>query len=284
MSFDFFVQATSRLYWPFLLSSAIVALLYSKRLPSQKTFKYYLTHSSTRTDVLLFFLNSLLKVTFFIFIVGSAASFSLPILRFLRSLGIGKTNLNLSVFEAKLFLTIFVFILSDFLRFSQHLLMHHLGWFFHKVHHSAQLLTPLTLFRTHPIESLISYTRNTLTHALTIIVMVLFFDNQLSGFDFLGVNIFGFLFNASLSNLRHSPIPISFGYMEYLFISPRMHQVHHSKEIRHHNKNYGVALSVWDQMVGSFYRPSHKESECFEFGISQKSALVKISRPQTLGT
>lgn len=262
-----FFDPTSRLYWPLLLSALIVGFLYSKKSFSLSTVKRYLLHPSTYLDVGLLMTNSLLKLTVFSLMVGSAASMAMPIVDLLITLEAPKLNLDLSNFSLKLLLTLFVFITSDFLRFLQHRLMHHFAWSIHKVHHSAPLLTPLTLFRTHPLEAFVSYSRAIFTHALTIIFMVYFLSGKLSSIDFLGVNLLGFIFNAALANLRHSPIPISFGILEYFFISPRMHQIHHSKDPLHLNKNFGVALSLWDQLSGSFYRPTAKECEELTFGI-----------------
>ena len=49
--------------------------------------------------------------------------------------------------------TAFFFILDDFSRFFVHRLMHRVPflWAFHQVHHSAETMTPFTIFRTHPI-------------------------------------------------------------------------------------------------------------------------------------
>ena len=35
-------------------------------------------------------------------------------------------------------------------------------------------------------------------------------------------------------------------------MSPAQHHLHHSSDIQHFDKNFGVALSVWDRMAGSF--------------------------------
>ena len=262
-----FFDSASRLYWPILVSTILFIIFYQKKLPSRSTITYYVKHKSTRTDISLLIVNLLLKTFLFSLIIASASTMALYITRLMRLFTSQQYLLAVSSMQAKVILTLFVFLLSDFLRFIQHVLMHKFVWRLHKVHHSAQLLTPLTLYRTHPLEALISFSRNTLTHALTITFMVLFLKNQVNVVDFLGVNILGFIFNSALSNLRHSPLPISFGVLEYLFISPRMHQIHHSNNPIHFNKNYGVALSLWDQLFGSFYRPKENESQTITFGL-----------------
>ena len=41
--------------------------------------------------------------------------------------------------------------------------------------------------------------------------------------------------------------------MEYIFISPAQHQLHHSIAKEHHDKNFGAALAVWDWLFGSLH-------------------------------
>ena len=102
-------------------------------------------------------------------------------------------------------------------------------WAFHKVHHSATALNPLTVFRTHPIESIVFSLRGALVQGICIAVFVFFFGGQVQLVTVFGAGILNFLFNALGANLRHSHIPIGFWKpVEYVFISPAQHQIHHS--------------------------------------------------------
>ena len=58
--------------------------------------------------------------------------------------------------------TLFLFIIDDFSRFFIHKAMHRIPilWAVHKVHHSAEYLTPFTVFRTHPLEGIIFILRS----------------------------------------------------------------------------------------------------------------------------
>ena len=53
--------------------------------------------------------------------------------------------------------TLFLLVLDDATRYLVHLAMHRLPvlWAFHKVHHTAETLTPLTVYRTHPAEAVV---------------------------------------------------------------------------------------------------------------------------------
>ncbi len=261
------LNPSQRIFWPFLISSTLVALLlgYKERWRE-------LLHPSSLMDFKIMGLNLVLKAFVFPLILFSSFSVSVGALRVIRRWVDITPAADASPWVQSLTATLIAFILNDFLRFLHHYLMHRtpLLRLLHRTHHSALVLTPFTLFRAHPLESLIAGARNIISLGLTFALYSFLFGKVINIYDFLGVNIFGFLFNATLSNLRHSPIPISFGLLEYIFISPRMHQIHHSSDPRHWNKNYGVALSLWDQLVGSFYRPTQREAQSLSFGLHQE--------------
>lgn len=262
--FSLTTDPAQRLYWPFLISSALVLLAFGKK----GSFKSLL-HPSSFLDIKILSINLVLKIFLFPLFLFSSFSVSLVMIKSLRLFFPYFQGLTLSPLTQSIVATLIAFIINDFLRFTQHMIMHKSSYLFclHKTHHSALVLTPFTLFRAHPLESLMAGARNIISLGLTIALFSFLFKGQVSALDILGVNAFGLVFNAALANLRHSPLPISFGVIEYIFISPRMHQIHHSNNPLHFNKNYGVALSLWDQLLGSFYRPSKQEANSLSFGL-----------------
>ena len=64
--------------------------------------------------------------------------------------------------------TISYFVLDDLTKFITHALMHKIPllWEIHKTHHSARVLTPMTIFRTHPLEGVIFVVRSSLTQGI----------------------------------------------------------------------------------------------------------------------
>ena len=134
-------------------------------------------------------------------------------------------------------------------------------WALHKVHHSAEVLTPLTVYRTHPLEGIVFTIRGTFTQGVSISSFIFFFGNSVDLLTVLGANLFLFLFNTAGSNLRHSHIGIRYwSWLEYIFISPAQHQLHHSIDIAHHDKNFGAALAIWDYTFGSLHHSEEIES------------------------
>ena len=150
--------------------------------------------------------------------------------------------------------TVLLFVLDDLSRFILHFLLHKVPflWEIHKVHHSAKVLTPLTIYRSHPIENYLFACRLAVAQGVAVGIGFYLFGTQLSVIELAGANIFVFVFNVMGSNLRHSHIWLSWGKRwEHWFISPAQHQIHHSDNPKHFDRNLGSALAIWDRMAGT---------------------------------
>lgn len=188
--------------------------------------------------------------------------------------------------DAQLLMLLFAFVLfvvNDFTKFLVHFSFHHVPflWPFHAVHHSANHLTPLTLYRIHPIEFVLNSLRGFLVSVLVSTLFVYLFVNNISVFQIMGVNLFVFIFNLAGSNLRHSPFYLGFGRLERLFISPAQHQIHHSVDIRHFDKNFGSALAIWDGLFKSLLLS--KKEQVSGFGLDKKTINRQTFKQQCWG-
>jgi sterol desaturase/sphingolipid hydroxylase (fatty acid hydroxylase superfamily) len=65
--------------------------------------------------------------------------------------------------------------------------------------------------------------------------------------------------------VRHTHYKISFGALDNYILSPHWHQLHHSADPRHYDKNFGLLLSVWDRMFGTAFVPDPAED--MKFGL-----------------
>lgn len=165
--------------------------------------------------------------------------------------------------------TLAQFLCDDFSKYLVHRALHRWSilWPFHKVHHSAETLTPLTVYRTHPVEGVLFALRASVVQALTISVFIFFFGARVDLASVLGANVFLFVFNVTGSNLRHSHVRIRYGNLiERLLISPAQHQIHHSMDRRHHDKNFGAVLAVWDWIGGSLHLSQAKQE--LQYGLN----------------
>ena len=166
--------------------------------------------------------------------------------------------------------TVFLFLFDDFSRFAVHLGLHKIPilWAFHKTHHSAETLTPFTVFRAHPVESVIFSLRGTIVQSVAVSLFIFVFGTSIELLTIYGTSILLFAFNATGANLRHSHVPISYGKIEKFFMSPAQHQLHHSSAKQHHDKNFGVALSIWDNWAKTLHF-SHGEMG-LSFGVKSE--------------
>jgi sterol desaturase/sphingolipid hydroxylase (fatty acid hydroxylase superfamily) len=166
--------------------------------------------------------------------------------------------------------TAFFFIFDDFSRFFVHRLMHKIPflWAFHQVHHSAETMTPFTIFRTHPIEGVIFILRTSIVQGVVISVFIFLFGSKVDLVTVFGASVGVVIFHSLGSNLRHSHIKIRYPkIIERILISPGQHQIHHSTEKKHFDKNFGVAFAIWDLMFGSL---AFSEKASHKFGLSTK--------------
>lgn len=180
---------------------------------------------------------------------------------------------TLSDTQVALLFTFCLFILGDFSRFFLHWMMHKIPflWVFHQVHHSARVLTPMTVLRTHPVEGLLFSLRSILVQSSCIASFFYLFGDRIELTTVLGASVFVFVFNLLGSNLRHSHVPIHYwAWLEKWLVSPKMHQVHHSDDVRHFDKNMGAVLSVWDRIFRCQLRSSAINNQTLSFGLSKK--------------
>lgn len=274
----------SRLYWGCLVSTLLFLLALSgkKRMINLKALFHLKlwTHPSSLLDMRLIAANTLFKLIvlapFGAFLIAGFAAIVSTLLSYLftffaleGSLAVIRklpTWLIMSCYSLSLFVA------SDFARFYLHRLQHKIPWLwcFHQVHHSALVLTPLTLMRTHPVDILLARLRDMLSLGTVNGIAYALVGAELSAIEILGVNAFGFAFNALGANLRHSHAYISFGPLESFFISPAAHQIHHSDDPRHFDKNFGVCLSLWDRLFASHYpAPKAKKRKSLRFGLKE---------------
>jgi sterol desaturase/sphingolipid hydroxylase (fatty acid hydroxylase superfamily) len=157
-------------------------------------------------------------------------------------------------------LTLAAFIAFDFAAFLWHLLTHRVPilWAFHRVHHAVEVLTPISNYRDHPIDTLgRSLFQGAFTGAVQAAVLHILPSArplEVAGQNLLYVPFF------VLANARHSHVWLSFGaFWSRIFSSPAQHQCHHGTAPEHIDVNYGLVLSIWDWLAGTLYVPRGRE-------------------------
>lgn len=276
---EYLIDANKRIFGIYLLSAILLTIpvyLVQKqgfKLPEFLAFlfnKKIWLHPSARLDYALFIINRILKVLLWAPVVLTMVPIAIGFSDMLEVLFGKIPPITEQKFIIVSIFTCILFLLDDLTRFLLHLALHKIPvlWDFHKVHHSAKVMTPMTIYRSHPFESYLYASRMAVSQGLAVGVGYYFFGPTLSMFDVLGANVFVFVFNLMGSNLRHSHVWWSWGdKLESCFISPAQHQIHHSNNPAHFDRNLGSALAIWDRITGTLVKSS--EVGRIQFGISR---------------
>ena len=265
-----------RLFVAYLISATVIGLWLLRRQQHSHPFralfsKHIWWSPSARADYLVLLINQGLVLLLSPLLLGRVAVATVVYL-WLQELFDGQfSTLDIPAPWLALIFTLVLFLLDDASRYLLHRYMHTwpVLWAFHQVHHSARTMTPLTVYRVHPLESVLYILRSALVQGLVTALFVFAFGAQISLIEVLGASLFVFMFNLVGSNLRHSHIPFAYpAWLENWLISPFQHQLHHSSAAAHHNVNYGATLAIWDRLGRSLCRS--KDQTRPRFGLSRR--------------
>ena len=141
--------------------------------------------------------------------------------------------------------------IGDFLAYWHHRLSHEINflWAAHIVHHQSEELNLTTVFRVS---------------AFAVINRSFFWIwMPMMGFDPLtttSVIVFIGLFQF----VTHSRLVGKLGFLEHIFVTPSHHRVHHARNEKYLDKNYGHVFIIWDKLLGTF-TPEEEEPD---YGIT----------------
>ena len=280
-------QGSKRVFLGYMLSAAIIAvvwLMWQRRLNFVAALRWLFQgkiwwSNSSRSDYQMMFINQPIMLLLSPLMLSKLALATALFYTLNEWVSRPLWPANISTFWVSVIFTSCLFVVDDASRYYLHRLMHRwpVLWSFHRVHHTAQSLTPFTVLRTHPIEGLLFGLRSALVQGLLIGVFVFVFADRVTLLSLLGANAVTTVLNILGSNLRHSPVPISYGKtLERWLISPAQHQIHHSQARQHWDKNFGAFIALWDRMGNTLEYGSSKQK--LIFGLSgQKSKEHQLS-------
>ncbi|PPD41226.1 MAG: fatty acid hydroxylase [Methylocystis sp.] len=242
---------------------AIARAIFDKRL---------ILNNSFSADVKL----AVLSVIFMPAVIGalviSANAVSMAVRATLTSAFGPLAPVDCCALQIKVVSTVVLFLAYEIGYFVDHYLKHRVQflWELHKVHHTADVLTPVTNYRNHPIDNVVFGYMLALFIGGASGVLDWLLGRHTEIFSVDGKNILFILFLWTIGHLQHSQFWIPFGGVwGRLILSPAHHQIHHSNDPEHFNRNLGSVLAIWDWMFGTLEVPSRKNPR-LAYGVEEE--------------
>jgi sterol desaturase/sphingolipid hydroxylase (fatty acid hydroxylase superfamily) len=133
-------------------------------------------------------------------------------------------------------------------------------------------MTTLTELRQHPVEIIAFMNWIGLATGIVFGVMTYSFGPGVRPFTLLNGNILTMMFLLTYGHLRHTNLWIAFtGVAGRILQSPAHHQLHHSANPAHFDKNLGFSLALWDWAFGTLAIPAGTR-EPIVFGVGDEGA------------
>ena len=239
-----------------------------------------LWHPSSRIDMRLWALNTLVFAAGYGLLAAGGILWRDATISGLTQLFGAHTPTSWPIWTILALATVLELLAYEFGYWSSHYIFHLVPalWEFHKVHHSAEVLTTFTEMRTHPVEIISFMNVIALFTGIVFGVMTYAFGPGVHPFTLLHGNIVLMGFLVTIGHLRHSHMWIPFkGWAGKLFQSPAHHQIHHSINPKHFNRNLGFALAVFDWAFGTLYLPQKRERIVFGVG-AQHADFAGVAR------
>jgi hypothetical protein len=142
------------------------------------------------------------------------------------------------------------YIAVDFISYWYHRISHRVNYFWagHITHHSSEQFNFSNGFRTSLFQGINRIPFWSILPIFGFPPEVLILTLKISGlYDF----------------LQHNEYVPKYKYIEKIIITPSLHRVHHGRNEKYIDKNYGSTFSIWDRMFGTF----QEETEKVEYGI-----------------
>lgn len=148
-------------------------------------------------------------------------------------------------------------ILIDFQFYWLHRLEHfcRIFWAAHVTHHSAEHMNLTVGFRASLMRPLYDF----------------FFFLPLALLGFQPIDI---LLMYSIAQIWavfvHTEMVRKLGWLEYIFVTPSHHRVHHASNEKYIDRNMGMVLIIWDRLFGTFQPElSAEEYEPIRYGLAK---------------
>lgn len=151
---------------------------------------------------------------------------------------------------------IVLLLFEDFLFYWLHRFDHEirLFWAVHVTHHSSDKMNLTVGFRSSVFQPLYRF--------------IYFIPLALLGFKPMDILLM-YSITQIWGILVHTEHVGKLGWLEYIFVTPSHHRVHHASNVLYLDRNMGMFLIIWDKMFGTFQEElSDKDYEPIQYGLT----------------
>jgi sterol desaturase/sphingolipid hydroxylase (fatty acid hydroxylase superfamily) len=164
-------------------------------------------------------------------------------------------------------------VVIDFVYYIQHYLLHRIPvlWRLHRTHHSDLEYDFTTGVRFHPFESVYS------TAALMGAILAL-------GAPPVAV-LASQLLAVAVALVEHANIRVPFSLdrvLRVVVVTPDMHRIHHSQDVREGESNFSNTFSWWDRLFGTYVDQPAAGHDGIVFGVAELSDRKHVTLPWML--
>src|SRR4029079_5250392 len=151
------------------------------------------------------------------------------------------------------FLWIMLFILTDLIWYWYHRLAHEINilWTVHVVHHQSEEFNYTASSRITVLQALVR------TGFWCILPLVGFPASMITSL---------LLIHGCYPFFVHTRLIGKLGILEYIFVTPSHHRVHHASNEKYLDKNYGDVFIIWDKLFGTFQK--EEDGVAIQFGLT----------------
>ena len=154
--------------------------------------------------------------------------------------------------ESSILMWVALFICTDFTWYWYHRLAHEINlfWAAHIVHHQSEDFN-------YTVSARITVFQAIIRTGFWAILPILGFPAEMITSVLLVHGLYPFFI--------HTRLVGNLGILEYIFVTPSHHRVHHASNPEYLDKNYGDVLIIWDKLFGTF----KKEESEIVFGLTK---------------
>lgn len=219
------------------------------------------THVSARVDIWLWVLERFLRPFWAVALFATVGPFTEQLIIGALEFSFGATPALESNFAWMLLYALVSLLCYDFVFYVIHYTMHKVPalWAIHKIHHSAEVLTPLTRSREHFLAGPIWATGSAISFGFSAGIFAYLFAGGITQATLFNAGFFSFLFGIT-GAFRHYHVQFRYPRaLEKWIQSPAMHHTHHSYLRKHWDTNMAAITSIYDRMFGTLYIPEKDE-------------------------